>query len=307
MKGDLKFEAVYPYSAEQVWKALTDADALAEWLMPNNFQPRLGHRFQLRMKPAPSFSGVVECEVVALDPPRHLAYTWRAGDQNTKVSFRLEPVEDGTRVVLEHTGFATDGGMMVSSVLGTGWKKKIDASLPATIGRLAGASVTTEDRSDLDHICELLVRFENGAAALEQAVHALSPSDLDREPQPGFWSARQIAMHIVDAEIMGAGRLRMLAAEPGAVLKAYRGDVWGEKFDYKHQPLEPALSLFAALRASTAEVLKRLPAEAWANKGIREETGELTLENLLEAHCKHCEAHIQEITALTGTLAATGT
>src|SRR5579864_447720 len=307
MKGDLKFEAVYPFTPEQVWKALTDSDALADWLMPNDFQPRLGHKFQLRMKPAPNFSGLVECEVVELDPPHRLAYSWRAGDQNTKVSFDLEAVPEGTRVVLEHTGFAADGGMMVSSVLNSGWKKKIETSLPATIARLAGTPADTTLQAEPSHARELLARYENGAAALEDALRALPQSELDREPRPGYWSARQTAMHVVDAEIVGAGRLRMLAAEPGAVLKAYRGDVWGEKLGYAHLSLEPALSLFRALRKSTAEVLKGLPAEAWANKGIHEETGELTLENLLEAHCAHCESHIQEITALTSTLAATGT
>lgn len=307
MKGDLKFETVYPYSPEQVWKALTSSDALTDWLMPNDFEPRLGHKFQLRMKPAPNFSGVVECEVLALDPPHHLSYSWHAGDQNTTVSFRLEYVAGGTRLTLEHTGFATDGGMMVSSVLSSGWKKKIESSLPATIARLAGAKDETPVASEVSHVPALLARYERGATALEDALRTLPETDFDREPQPGFWSARQTAMHVVDAELVGAGRLRMLAAEPGAVLKAYRGDIWAEKLGYQHLSVETALSLFRALRVSTAEVLKRLPSEAWANKGIHEETGELTLENLLEAHCKHCEAHIQEITALTEALAATGT
>ncbi len=307
MKGDLKFEAVYPFTPEQVWKALTDSDALADWLMPNNFEPRLGHKFQLRMKPAPDFSGVVDCEVLELDPPHSLSYSWRTGDQNTTVSFKLESVAGGTRLILEHTGFATDGGMMVSSVLSSGWKKKIESSLPATIARLAGAKSETQVASDVPHVPELLARYERGATALEDALRALPEADIDREPQTGYWSARQTALHVVDAELVGAGRLRMLAAEPGAVLKAYRGDVWAEKLGYQHLSLETALSLFRALRMSTVEVLKQLPPDAWANKGIHEETGELTLENLLEAHCKHCEGHIQEITALTEALAATGT
>src|SRR5579884_4389467 len=111
--------------------------------MPNDFEPRLGHKFQLRMKPAPDFSGVVDCEVLELDPPHSLSYSWRTGDQNTTVSFKLESVAGGTRLILEHTGFATDGGMMVSSVLSSGWKKKIETSLPATIARLAGTPADT--------------------------------------------------------------------------------------------------------------------------------------------------------------------
>lgn len=274
--------------------------------MPNDFQARLGHKFQFRGKPAPSFSGIVECEVVEFDPPKRLAYSWHAGGQKTVVSFTVQSVAQGTRVVLEHTGFSEDGGMMISSVLSSGWKKKIESTLPATIARLTGSSSESARRAEDSKVGDLLRQYENGASGLETALRAVPKGELDREPKPGYWSARQIAMHVVDAEIMGAARLRMLAAEPGALLKAYRGDVWAEKLGYKHLSLEAAVALFRALRASTAEVLNGLPPEAWANTGIHEETGEITLENLLDAHCRHSEGHIQEITALVGTLAATG-
>jgi len=306
MKGDLKFEAVYPYSPEQVWKALTDSSAMAEWLMPNDFQPRLGQKFHLRGKPAPNFSGIVECEIVELDPPRRLAYSWHAAGQRTLVSFTVQAVGQGTRVVLEHTGFSDDGGMMISSILSSGWKKKIESTLPETIARLTGSAVEPRTESEPSKVGDLLRQYEQGAPGLEAALRAVPEGELDREPKPGYWSARQIAMHVVDAEIMGAARLRMLAAEPGALLKAYRGDVWAEKLGYKHLSLEAAVALFRALRASTAEMLNGLPSEAWSNTGIHEETGEITLENLLDAHCRHSEGHIQEITALVGTLAAAG-
>jgi hypothetical protein len=38
-------EVIYPYPVQQVWRALTDSRALAKWLMPNDFRPRLGRKF----------------------------------------------------------------------------------------------------------------------------------------------------------------------------------------------------------------------------------------------------------------------
>ena len=61
--GTIRIEANYPHSPERVWKALTDPQAIAEWLMPNDFQARLGHRFQFRVANAKGWSGVVDCEV----------------------------------------------------------------------------------------------------------------------------------------------------------------------------------------------------------------------------------------------------
>ena len=48
----------YPYPPERVWAALTSSEALAAWLMPNDFVPEVGHGFTLRTKPAPSFHGL---------------------------------------------------------------------------------------------------------------------------------------------------------------------------------------------------------------------------------------------------------
>ena len=57
MKRNIMIEAFYPFPPERVWKALTDSRALAGWLMPNDFQPRVGHRFQFRDDPRPGSFG----------------------------------------------------------------------------------------------------------------------------------------------------------------------------------------------------------------------------------------------------------
>jgi len=79
MTRDLRFEIVYPHPPERVWRALTDPRALADWLIDNDSEPRAGHRFQFRTRPAPGFDGVVRCEVVEVEAPYRLAYTWLGG------------------------------------------------------------------------------------------------------------------------------------------------------------------------------------------------------------------------------------
>lgn len=141
MKRDLRFEEHYPFPPERVWDAITDSAALADWLMPNDFQPRLGHRFQFRTKPAPGFDGIVNCEVIALGPPRRLAYTWKGGSIDTVVTFTLEPTPTGTKLILEHKGFRGARAIMVSFILAGGWRKSIlPKRLPAVLERRAAAT-----------------------------------------------------------------------------------------------------------------------------------------------------------------------
>lgn len=120
---------VYPQPIDRVWRALTTSEALAAWLMPNDFVPEVGHRFTFQTSPQVGWSGVVACEVTELDPPRRVAYTWRGGPElpPTLVSFTLEPLGDGTRLRLDHTGFAAGGpaALTVRDILASGWDSKL--------------------------------------------------------------------------------------------------------------------------------------------------------------------------------------
>jgi uncharacterized protein YndB with AHSA1/START domain len=137
MRRNITFERVYPYTPEQVWEALTDPAALADWLMDNDFQPYVGHRFTFRTKAAPGFDGIVYCEVTAVEKPRRLSYTWQASamKQPTMVTWMLAPVPEGTRLRLEHNGFDGLASIAISFILGSGWGKMLRKHLLDTLER----------------------------------------------------------------------------------------------------------------------------------------------------------------------------
>ncbi|MES2680856.1 MAG: SRPBCC domain-containing protein [Bacteroidota bacterium] len=131
MKRDLKLEWLYPNTSDEVWHCLTDPELIAQWLMPNDFKLLVGHRFQFRSKPVPGWSGIVDCEVIEIVPNQKLSYTWvsgaRAGSKNidTLVTWKLTPEKNGTRLVLEHTGFKGFRAWLISYMMGSGWKSGI--------------------------------------------------------------------------------------------------------------------------------------------------------------------------------------
>ncbi|MDB5295577.1 MAG: hypothetical protein JWO31_1560, partial [Phycisphaerales bacterium] len=110
MSKAIRREILIPQPREQVWQAITDSATLADWMFPNDFQPRVGHRFTFQVPPNPKarFDGlIVQCEVLECEPPSRLVFSWSAGGPvvDTRVSFRLEPDGDGTRLFFEHAGF----------------------------------------------------------------------------------------------------------------------------------------------------------------------------------------------------------
>jgi uncharacterized protein YndB with AHSA1/START domain len=135
----IKIERTYPHSPQRVWRALTDRAAVSEWLMKtDDFEAKVGAKFVLRAKPQPGWRGFVECEVIACEPERVLAYTWVGDEKREPMTVRYELVADGkgTKLLFEHSGFRGIGGWMLARfMMGPGWKKMMNVRLPAVLDR----------------------------------------------------------------------------------------------------------------------------------------------------------------------------
>lgn len=100
-------EREIPQPAGKIWKALTTSHLMADWLMNNDFSPEVGHRFKLRG----DWGGVMDCEVLAIEPERSLSYTWDFANDDplyalkSVVTYTLTPTASGTHLRVEQTGF----------------------------------------------------------------------------------------------------------------------------------------------------------------------------------------------------------
>jgi uncharacterized protein YndB with AHSA1/START domain len=122
-------ERLIPHPPEKIWRALTSAPLIAEWLMQNDFEPVVGHRFNFRATPIPGmWNGVTDCEVLAVEPPSRLVYSWNAsGDEaagglKTIVTWTLTPAPGGVLARMEQSGFRPqdEGGFQS---MGGGWPR----------------------------------------------------------------------------------------------------------------------------------------------------------------------------------------
>jgi uncharacterized protein YndB with AHSA1/START domain len=108
----LVIERIFPHPPEKLWRALTESRLLAQWMMNNDFEPVVGRGFQFRAEPMPNWNGVVDCEVLIVDPLHRLSYEWGVGGTESglqwEVDFTLTPVEGGTRLRMEQSGFGPD-------------------------------------------------------------------------------------------------------------------------------------------------------------------------------------------------------
>jgi uncharacterized protein YndB with AHSA1/START domain len=97
-----------PHPPEKVWRALTSQPLIEDWLMANDFEPKVGHRFSLRTNPVGGWNGLIDCEVLAVEPPKRLSYIWASMGLESVVTFTVTPTPAGARLRMEQSGFPVD-------------------------------------------------------------------------------------------------------------------------------------------------------------------------------------------------------
>ena len=138
--GRLRVRREYAHPPERVWRALTEAELLARWLMPNDFRAQVGHAFTFTTEPGPGFDGIVHCEVLAIDAPRHMTWSWRGGPLDTVVTFDLTPTAGGgTELLVTHSGFRGVRARLVQWILGIGNRTLYGKRLPEVLDELRRA------------------------------------------------------------------------------------------------------------------------------------------------------------------------
>ncbi len=114
----------------RVWRGLTDPDLLARWWVPGDIEATVGHGFHLQM---PRW-GAIACEVVEVEAERRLVYTFNG---TWTLTWHLVPEGEGTRLILDHSGFDLDDPEQRAAFngMGSGWREVV---LPRFVRFLTG-------------------------------------------------------------------------------------------------------------------------------------------------------------------------
>ena len=104
----LVIEKELPHPPEKIWRALTQGSLIKDWLMDNDFEPVAGHKFTFRSTPVPNWNGIIDCEVLALEPNKKLSYSWGSMGMASVVDWTLSATARGTLVRMEQSGFGPD-------------------------------------------------------------------------------------------------------------------------------------------------------------------------------------------------------
>ena len=120
---------------ERVFRAITAPDEIVRWWGQDDVYRttkwdsdfRVNGRWRAEGVGADGVPFSVEGEFLEIDPPRKLVQTWKPqwdGGHATKVSYVLEPIDSGTRVVVRHEGFGARADSCRNH--GSGWERVLE-------------------------------------------------------------------------------------------------------------------------------------------------------------------------------------
>jgi hypothetical protein len=116
------------------------------------------------------------------------------------------------------------------------------------------------------------------------------------------WSARQCIHHMADSEAQSYARLRRLVAEPeGSIIQGYDEGAWAyePKLAYADGDVTNSIAVYAAVRAASLDLVKRLEESDLEKFGEHTESGKYTIARWLETYTKHPYDHGDQMVRAT--------
>lgn len=162
-----------------------------------------------------------------------------------------------------------------------------------TLLNLLGDEDPTEVIQSLPDEVEALVREAGG--------------HLRTRPEPGEWSVIELLGHLVDAELVVAGRLRWILANDEPPLMAYDQDLWVERLLHVDEDPNELLALWRALIRSHVRLWSRTPEPDRARVGMHAERGAESFDVTYRMLAGHGLLHLEQMRRTLGQVVSSST
>ena len=146
----------------------------------------------------------------------------------------------------------------------------------------------------------LVDRYAAGGSLLGYATSGLTPEQAAARPGPGAWSIAELVVHLMDADLVMADRMKRVLAEENPTLQAFAEDAWQARFGAL--PMDEAVALFVASRGWVARILAESSDADFARVGTHTEAGTLSLAALVAKAVGHLDHHLRFLYAKRGNL-----
>jgi hypothetical protein len=145
---------------------------------------------------------------------------------------------------------------------------------------------------------KLVDSYAAGEARLEEAVRGWTDADLRRLPQEsagpevGKWSVHQLIIHLQDAELAFADRMRRVIAMDNPALLMWSENAFFTQLKYQEQSTADGIDLIRLTRRQLTRILQNLSDAEFERTGIHNERGPQKLSAIIGFADWHLNHHL---------------
>jgi uncharacterized protein YndB with AHSA1/START domain len=136
---EIRVDVDLAHPPERVWRALTEAHLVTEWLSTSRFMVTEDRRFIFRATALKGLDDLIEGRVVTREPPHRLVMQWTSVNLHTTVTVTVHRVAAGARLTLVQQGFLGPHGAMRRRLLQRSYVELFEGPFTVTLDRLAVA------------------------------------------------------------------------------------------------------------------------------------------------------------------------
>lgn len=137
--------------------------------------------------------------------------------------------------------------------------------------------------------------LEKIVCEVPERLSKVSEFESSARPSPGKWSKKEILGHLIDSA--SNNHQRFVRAQESASLEfpGYTQNLWVEAQQYRSEPWNSLVSLWASFNAHLAHLVSNIPPSHWNKECKIGNNKPVTLRFLAEDYVRHMEHHLQQI------------
>jgi uncharacterized damage-inducible protein DinB len=144
----------------------------------------------------------------------------------------------------------------------------------------------------------LIASLAENPLRMRTAVEGLTDAQLDTPLRDGAWTVRQVVHHCADADLNLYVRFKLALTEDGPPVKPFDENLWAETADGRTAPVEASLRLYEGVHGRWHAMHRAMGPADFARVFRHPETGENTLDRLLQEVEWHGRHHAAQVAAL---------
>lgn len=141
----------------------------------------------------------------------------------------------------------------------------------------------------------LIKKIRDLPRQVAELVRDLPADDLEMVYLPGEWSVAQNVHHLADAHMNAFYRFKNILLHDQPEIRPFDQKSWSRTVEATLPNVEDSIFILRGLHNRWTTLMDSVGEEDWDRRGLHNQVGVVTLEDLLMSYARHGDNHLEQI------------